>query len=163
MHSRKHSFRQCTLPVSGNTLQQVQKYFGVVCTSKGRQNREIDARIGEANAVLRELYRSVVTKRELSNTAKLSVFKSFFVPIVTYGHESWVMAERKLSQVQAEEMGFLQRVQVGSAMCSECRRKDGQGTSCWLHPLKRSQEVGQGPGGAITSPTLGGTLLWWSQ
>jgi len=29
----------------------------------------------KANTVLRELYRSVVTKRELSNTAKLSVFR----------------------------------------------------------------------------------------
>ena len=40
----------------------------------------------------------------------LSVFKSVFVPILTCGHESWVMAERILSQVQAEEMGNLQRV-----------------------------------------------------
>jgi len=48
----------------------------------------------------------VVTKRELSNTAKLSVFKSVFLPTLTYGHESWVMTERILSQVQAAEMGF---------------------------------------------------------
>ena len=43
-----------------------------------------------AETVLRELYRSVVTKRELSNTAKLLVFKSVFVLILTYGNESWV-------------------------------------------------------------------------
>jgi len=30
-----------------------------------------------------------------------------FVPILTYGHESWVMAERLLSQVQWAEMAFL--------------------------------------------------------
>jgi len=48
-------------------------------------NKEINIGIGEANTVLRELYRSVVTKRELSNTAKLSVIKSIFVPILTYG------------------------------------------------------------------------------
>jgi len=51
------------------------------------------------NAVLRELYRSVATKREFSYTAKLSVFKSVFVPVLTYGHESWVMTERILSQL----------------------------------------------------------------
>jgi len=58
--------------VSGSTLQQVEKfkYLGVIFTSDGRQ---IDTGIGEANVVLRELYRSVVTKRELTNTAKLSV------------------------------------------------------------------------------------------
>jgi len=59
-----------------------------------------------ANIVLRELYRSVVTKEEVSNTAKLSVFKSVFVPILTCGHESWVMTERILSLVKAAEMGF---------------------------------------------------------
>jgi len=40
------------------------------------------------NALLRELYCSVITQRELSNIVKLSVFKSIFVPILNYGHES---------------------------------------------------------------------------
>ena len=39
------------------------------------------------HSVLREIYCSVVTKWELSKTAKLSVFKSVFVPILTCGHE----------------------------------------------------------------------------
>jgi len=38
-------------------------------------------------AALCELYRSAVTKRELSNTAKLSVFKPVFVPIIIHGHD----------------------------------------------------------------------------
>jgi len=57
-----------------------------------------------------ELYRSVTTNRELSNTAKLSVFKSIFVPILTYGHESRIMTEIILSQVQAPKIGLLRRV-----------------------------------------------------
>jgi len=81
------------------------KYLGVVFTSDGRQNREVDTQI--ATAVLREFHRSVVTKLELSNTAKLSVFKSVFVPIFTYGQESWANTERVLPQAQAAEMGFL--------------------------------------------------------
>ena len=82
--------RQCIPLVSGNTLQQVEtfKCLGMVFTSDGSRNKEIDTRIGRANAVLRELYFSVVTKRELSKTTKLSVFKSVFVPILTCGHES---------------------------------------------------------------------------
>jgi len=56
--------------------------------SDGRWSEEIDTRIGEVNAVLREFYRSVVTKREFSNTAKLSVIESVFVSILTCGHES---------------------------------------------------------------------------
>jgi len=42
------------------------------CVWRKAERQEIDTRIGKANAVLRELYRSVATKRELSNTAKLS-------------------------------------------------------------------------------------------
>ena len=60
--------------------------------------------------MLRELYPSVLTKRELAKTAKLPVFKSVFVPILIFDHESWVMTERMLFQVQAAEMGFLRRV-----------------------------------------------------
>jgi len=71
---------------------------------------EVDTRIGKANAAPHELSRSVVTKRELSNTAKLQVFELVFVPILIYGHESGVMTERILIQVQAPEVGFLRRV-----------------------------------------------------
>jgi len=39
----------------------------------------MNTRICKANTVLCELYRSVVTKRELSNIAKLSAFKPVFV------------------------------------------------------------------------------------
>ena len=82
--------RQCILQVNENTLQQVEtfKYLGVVITSDRSHNKEIDSRIDKANAVLHELHCSVFMKRELSKTAKLLVFKSVFVPILTFGNES---------------------------------------------------------------------------
>jgi len=48
------NLRQCTLQVSGNTLQQVEIVLsiGVVFTSDGGPKREFDTRIGKANAVL---------------------------------------------------------------------------------------------------------------
>jgi len=49
----------------------------VIFTIDGRRNKEIDTRIGEANAVLREFYRSVATKRELSNLFFGLTFRSF--------------------------------------------------------------------------------------
>jgi len=68
--------RQCFLQVSETTLQQVEtfKHLGVVCTIDGSWNKGIDTRVGEANAVLLELYRSVVTKRELSKDRKAFSF-----------------------------------------------------------------------------------------
>ena len=71
----------------------------------------LDTRIGKASAVIRALHYSVVMKRELSKKAKLSIFKAGFVPIFTYGHESWVMTERVRSQVQASEIKFLRRIE----------------------------------------------------
>jgi len=39
-----------------------------------RRSKEIYTRIGKANTILRELYRSVVTKRKISNTAQIVSF-----------------------------------------------------------------------------------------
>ncbi|KAK0139711.1 putative uncharacterized transposon-derived protein F52C9.6 [Merluccius polli] len=99
---------ECTLRI----LPQVEefKYLGVLFTSEGRMEREIDRRIGAASAVMRTLHGSVVVKRELSRKAKLSIYQSIYVPALTYGHELWVMTERTRSRVQAAEMSFLRRV-----------------------------------------------------
>ena len=99
------------------------KYLGVVFKSDECRNKRIDTRIGKANSVLRELYCSVVTKRELSKNAKLSVFKSVFVPILTCGHESWVTTERILSKEQTAEMGCLRRV-LGVALRDKEHRSE---------------------------------------
>jgi len=74
--------------VSGNALQEVRKfkYLGVVAFLRVTEGGvRIDTRIGKVNAVLLELYRSVVTKRSLSNTTKLLVFKLVFVPVINLG------------------------------------------------------------------------------
>ncbi len=102
----------CPLQVGGVLLPQVEefKYLGVLFTSEGRMEREIDRRIGAASAVMRSMYRSVVVKKELSRKAKLSIYRSIYVPTLTYGHELWVMTERTRSRIQAAEMSFLRRV-----------------------------------------------------
>ncbi|KAK3524816.1 hypothetical protein QTP86_007596 [Hemibagrus guttatus] len=102
----------CTLQVGGEVLPQVEefKYLGVLFTSEGRMDREIDRRIGAAAAIMQSMYRSVVVKKELSWKAKLSIYQSIYIPTLTYGHELWVMTERIRSRIQAAEMSFLRRV-----------------------------------------------------
>ncbi|KAI3377174.1 hypothetical protein L3Q82_009086 [Scortum barcoo] len=102
----------CPLQVGGEVLPQVEefKYLGVLFTSEGKIEREIDRRIGAASAVMRSVYRTVVVKKELSRKAKLSIYRSIYVPTLTYGHELWVMTERTRSRIQAAEMSFLRRV-----------------------------------------------------
>ncbi|KAI3354868.1 hypothetical protein L3Q82_004665 [Scortum barcoo] len=101
----------CPLRVGGEVLPQVEefKYLGVLFTSEGKIEREIDRRIGAASAVMRSVYRTVVVKKELSRKAKLSIYRSIYVPTLTYGHELWVMTERTRSRIQAAEMSFLRR------------------------------------------------------
>ena len=62
--------------------------------SDGRQDDELDTRIAKASAAMQALHYSVVMKRELSKKAKLCIFETIFVPILTYGHESWVIIEK---------------------------------------------------------------------
>ena len=83
------TLRVGTLRVGKEILPEVEefKYLGVLFTSEGRMEREIDGRIGAASAVLRALRRSVVVKKELSQKAKLCIYWSIYVPILTYGHE----------------------------------------------------------------------------
>ena len=55
---------QCVLQVNEVTLKQVEKfeYLGVAFTRNGRQDEELDTRIGKASAIMRALHYSVVMK-----------------------------------------------------------------------------------------------------
>ncbi|KAF7642469.1 hypothetical protein LDENG_00257460 [Lucifuga dentata] len=67
----------CSLQVRGKSLPQTEefKYLGVLFTSEGRMEREIDRRIGAASKVLQMLYPAIVVKRELSQKARLSIYQ----------------------------------------------------------------------------------------
>ena len=105
---------QCSFQTNGVNLQQKEKFkhLGVIFSSDSRQDNKLAAFIAKASAVMRQLYRSVVLKRELCTKAKFSVFKTVFVPILTYGHECWVMTKRVRSRVQAAEMFFYEKSEV---------------------------------------------------
>ena len=125
------------------SLKQVEKFkhLGVACTSDGKQDQELDVRLGKASVVMRALHHSVVLKHELSRKTKLSVFKSIFVPILTYGRESWVMTERVRSQMQAFKMKFLQKIK-GVTMFDKHRNTaicDTFDIESLFHRIRRSQ------------------------
>ncbi|KAI3363117.1 hypothetical protein L3Q82_011764 [Scortum barcoo] len=76
----------CPLQVGGEVLPQVEefKYLGVLFTSEGKIEREIDRRIGAASAVMRSVYRTVVVKKELSRAkAKLSIYHGQSTTLLT--------------------------------------------------------------------------------
>ena len=59
---------------------------------------------------MRQLHQTVVLKRKLCISAKLSIFKSVYVLILTYGHKCWITNEKARSRIQAVKMGFLRRI-----------------------------------------------------
>ena len=61
---------------------------------------------------MQSLYHTVVTKRELSQKAKLFVYRAIFVLTLNYGHEVWVMTERTRLRIQADKMSFLGPVAI---------------------------------------------------
>ncbi|KAK3518826.1 hypothetical protein QTP70_014865 [Hemibagrus guttatus] len=160
----------CTLQVGGEVLPQVEefKYLGVLFTSEGRMDREIDRRIGAAAAVMRSMYRSVVVKKELSQKAKLLIYQSIYVPTLTYGHELWVMTERVRSPIQAAEMSFLHRV-AGRSLRDRVRSSVTQeelgveplllhierGQLRWLGQDPPEWKTGEDPGHAGETMSLG--------
>ena len=73
------------------------KYLRVLVTSEGRMERERDRRTGAASAVMRMLKQSVVVKRELSQKATLSIYRSIYIPTLTYDHDVWVVTKRTRS------------------------------------------------------------------
>ncbi|KAI3352435.1 hypothetical protein L3Q82_005389 [Scortum barcoo] len=133
----------CPLRVGGEVLPQVEefKYLGVLFTSEGKMEREIDRQIGAASAVMRSVYRTAVVKKELSRKAKLSIYRSIYVPTLTYGHELWVMTERTRSRIQAAEMSFLRRV-AGRSLRDRVRSsvtREELGVEPLLLHIERSQ------------------------
>ena len=116
---------QCSFQINEITLNHTEKfkYLGVTFLSVGRQDNELDTRIGKVSAVMRQFSRSVLLKRELCTKANLSVFRSVFVPILTYGHDCWEMTKRVRSQVQAAEMSFLRKVR-GLSLLDKVKSSD---------------------------------------
>ena len=88
------NFDQCMWQVNRATLKRVEKfkYVEVAFTSDGRQDEELDTRIGKGSALMQAFSlfgcheTRIVEKRQSSQFSK-----QFFVLILNYGHESWVI------------------------------------------------------------------------
>ena len=75
----------CLLQVGNEFSPQVKefKYLGILFTSEGTREREMGWRIRAVGVVLRSLCCTIVMMRELSLKAKLSIYRSIFVPTLT--------------------------------------------------------------------------------
>lgn len=89
-------------------------YVRVLFTSEGRVEQEIDRQTCAAPAVIQMLYQCVVVKTKLGMKVKLSVYRSFYICTLTYGHELLVVTERTRLQIKvqkySQKLAFLQRL-----------------------------------------------------
>lgn len=106
------SDRKVNIELNGKAIEQVDnfKYLGVRLDSKGNHEIEINDRIDSAAKVYHSLRNSFLGKREVSLKAKMSIYRAVFVPILTFGCESWVLTKRLKSKIQSIEMKYLRRV-----------------------------------------------------
>jgi hypothetical protein len=66
------------------------------------------------------LNNTIIGKKEMEIKTKMQIYNSVYVPILTYGVESWTIASRHISRIQALEMKFLRRV-VGKTRLDQIR------------------------------------------
>ncbi len=79
------SAEDCPLRVKSECLPQVKEfeYLGYLFISERTVVWEIGRRIGAAGVISHTLYSAVVTKRELSQRAKLLIYCLIFIPSLT--------------------------------------------------------------------------------
>ena len=79
------------------------KYVEAAFTNQTKtvKDEELEVRSRKARAVMRALHHLFALKRELSRKAKLSVFKSIFVPSLTYDHDSQILGNDQKMQSQS--------------------------------------------------------------
>ena len=73
--------------------------------SDGRQDEELDTRIGKASSLFGCHEMRIIEKDKAFN------FQNSFLPILPSGCENWVMTKRVQSQLQAYKMRLLRRIE----------------------------------------------------
>ena len=63
-----------------------------------------------ANNVYHQLNQCLLGKKEVTKNNKIQIYKTIFLPILTFGAETWIMLEKHESKVTASEMKFLRKI-----------------------------------------------------
>lgn len=117
------------------------KYLGVTIENSGRQETDIEERIDKTVKTYHAIRASFIKKKEISKGTKMTIFKTIFRPILTFGSESWVLNRRLESKLQAVEMKFLRSVK-GVTRMDRVRNTDIReelGTSALLEFIEERQ------------------------
>lgn len=103
--------RLINILIEGERIEQVDsfQYLGVSLEETGNNEKEIADRIAKTNNIYYAMSKGFTNRREISRKTKMKVFKSIYVPVLTYGSESWVLSQQQERKIQAVEMKYLRR------------------------------------------------------
>ena len=103
----------CEVSIGDQVIEQVDemKYLGVMISSDGRMEKEIEARIAMATRLVGGMGDTVVSRRELSKGTKLKVVNATMMPSLLYGCEVWSLTKQQQGRVQATQMRVLRRIE----------------------------------------------------
>ena len=104
--------KKLTLTLDGKVLEQVDsfRYLGVMIHSSGKNEVEITDRVESTIKLYHSLNTAFIGKKEISVKTKMSVYKTVYRPVLSYGSESWTLTRPLKSKIQAVEMKYLRKV-----------------------------------------------------
>lgn len=96
---------------NGEVLEAVPEftYLGTVISSSDKIEPEISHKISKANQVYYQISNSIIRHREGGMETKKHIYKSVYLPTLTYVSESWIMLDKQANRITAAEMKFLRR------------------------------------------------------
>ena len=108
----------CEVRVSDQAIEQVDvmKYLGVMLSSDGRMQKEMEARIESATRMIGGMSEAVLRKRELREGTKLKVVMATMMLSLLYDCEAWSLTKQQKAKVQATQINVLRRIQGVSRM-----------------------------------------------
>ena len=100
------------IKIRGQQIEQVTefKYLGVTIENNGSQGADIEERIEKTLKTYHAMRGSFIRKREISKDTKMTIYRTIYRSILTFGCESWVLNKRLESKLQALEMKYLRGV-----------------------------------------------------
>ena len=86
------------------------KYLGVLISSDGSMEKEVEARIGSATRVIGGMNEIVLRRKELSRNTKLKVLNAVMMPTLMYGCESWSPQSSNIISTQVNALRSIEGV-----------------------------------------------------
>jgi hypothetical protein len=95
-------------------------YLVVVICSNGKIDVEINNRICKANQIYYQINNTATGEKEVQTETEMRLYKSVYVPVLSYAAESWARTRNNENRITAAEMKLLRR-SLGKTRRDRCR------------------------------------------